>query len=190
MVPMAEVDPDEDSRRRFVVHHYRYDPQRRERRNVVVGAFDNKAEYQARMTEVSAELERRREAGEDVDPSEHVSGTVLESGYQRRSANARLLQRALEHGVHGEALRALWGMELPRSIVPLEAERLPAKIGRALTPWRRSNRGLFPRSAARPTRGQAVWDPETAGCAGSVEAWLTGRSRRPPGFASIDEFLV
>jgi hypothetical protein len=44
---MARVDPDDDSRRRYIVKHYRYDPERRERRHVVVAAFDSRREYKA-----------------------------------------------------------------------------------------------------------------------------------------------
>jgi hypothetical protein len=45
---MAQVDPADDSIKRFIVRHYRYDPERRERRHVVVAAFDNEPEYQVR----------------------------------------------------------------------------------------------------------------------------------------------
>src|SRR5271166_5524637 len=39
--PVGMVDPDDDSICRWVVSHFRYDPARNERRNVVVAAFDN-----------------------------------------------------------------------------------------------------------------------------------------------------
>jgi hypothetical protein len=42
---VAEVDPDDDSIRRFIVRHYRYDPDRHERRHVVVAAFDSEREF-------------------------------------------------------------------------------------------------------------------------------------------------
>jgi hypothetical protein len=35
---MPRVDPQDDSIRRWVVHHYRYDPHRRERRHVLISA--------------------------------------------------------------------------------------------------------------------------------------------------------
>jgi hypothetical protein len=69
-----------DSIERFIVRHYRYDPERRERRHVVVAAFDNEPEFRACMAGVQAEIRRRREAGEPVDPGEHVSGIVHEPG--------------------------------------------------------------------------------------------------------------
>ena len=51
---MAEVDPEDDSIRRFIVRHYQYDPRRHERRHVVIAAFDNEREMWARMEEIGA----------------------------------------------------------------------------------------------------------------------------------------
>lgn len=96
---MAQIDPEADDIRRFVIHHYRYDPKRRERRHVVVAAFDNEPEFLACLNSVRAEIDRRKSRGEPVDPREHASGTVHEAGYRRRAANEHLLRRALRHGV-------------------------------------------------------------------------------------------
>ena len=96
---MAAVDPDDDTVQRYVVWHYRYDPDRHERRQVVVGAFDNESEFDACLDATAATLRRRREIGEAADPREHVSGTVQEPGYRRRQQNGRLLRRAVEHGL-------------------------------------------------------------------------------------------
>ncbi len=95
------------------MNHYRYDPQRHERRYVVVAAFDSELESDACMDEVEAEIERRREAGEDVDPRERVSGTIHEPGSRRRAANGHLIGRALGHGV---SLRSLEGLEWPSNM--------------------------------------------------------------------------
>ena len=110
---MAHVDPDDDSIERFIVCHYRYDPQRRERRHVVVAAFDNERESWACMEGVQAEIRRRQEAGEPVDAREHASGRVYEHGYLRRAANGHLLTRAIKHGATGRWLQEL---ELPSNI--------------------------------------------------------------------------
>src|ERR1700744_486963 len=96
---MAQVDPEDDTINRFIVRHYRYDPQRHERRHVVVAAFDNENEMWVRMQEIAAEIKRRREAGEEVDPREHASGSHHEPGYLRRAANGHLISRAIGHGV-------------------------------------------------------------------------------------------
>ena len=74
---MARVDPDEDSICRWVVWRYRYDPDRRERRNVVVAAFDNAREFHADIEKRVAQLRVCKERGEDVDPTERVFGQML-----------------------------------------------------------------------------------------------------------------
>ena len=117
---MARVDPGDDSIERFIVRHYRYDPQRRERRHVVVAAFDNEPEFRACMQDVHAEIRRRREAGEPVDPCEHVSGTVHEPGYLRRAANGHLVMRAIRHGATGSWIEEL---ELPSNMSVVRSER-------------------------------------------------------------------
>ena len=119
---VARVDPGDDSIERFIVRHYRYDPQRRERRHVVVAAFDKEGEFWACMESVQAEIRRRREAGEPVDPREHASGTVHERGYLRRAANGHLVTRAIRHGVAGRWIEEL---ELPSNMSIAWAERPP-----------------------------------------------------------------
>jgi hypothetical protein len=122
---MARADPGDDSIERFIVRHYRYDPGRRERRHVVVAAFDNEPEFRACMEGVQAEIRRRRGAGEPVDPGEHVSGVVHEPGYLRRAANGHLVRRAIRHGVAGRWIEEL---ELPSNMAVAQAER-PAVPG-------------------------------------------------------------
>ena len=120
---MARVDPGDDSIERFIVRHYRYDPQRRERRHVVVAAFDNEREFRACMEDVQAEITRRRDASEPVDPGEHASGIVHEPGYLRRAANGHLVTRAIRHGASG-----LWieELELPANMGVVRTGRPPA----------------------------------------------------------------
>jgi len=120
---VARVDPGDDSIERFIVRHYRYDPQRRERRHVVVAAFDNEREFRACMEGVQAEIRRRREAGEPADPGEHASGVVYEPGYLRRAANGHLVTRAVRHGAVGRWIEEL---ELPSNMSFVRAERPPA----------------------------------------------------------------
>lgn len=96
---MALVDPEDDSITRFVVMHYRHDPERHERRHVAVAAYDNEIEYEWALDTLSAEIKRARASGEDVDPQEHASGKILQPGHRARAQNGRLVQRAIEHGV-------------------------------------------------------------------------------------------
>lgn len=118
--PVARVDPEDDTVWRFIAQHYRYDPQRRERRHVVVAAFDNRAEYVACVEGIGTEIAQRRERGEPVDPREHASGVVHEPGYLRRSANGHLVTRAIKHGAGGAWLEEL---ELPSNLSLVRAER-------------------------------------------------------------------
>lgn len=110
---MAEVDYDDDEIRRFVVRRYAFDPARRERRHVVVAVVDDQHEFERLFAQHGAELARRRENGEPVDPPEHVSGHVMEPGHLARAAQGHLVRRALEHGVRPERLR---GIGLPHSM--------------------------------------------------------------------------
>ncbi|HEY7263457.1 MAG TPA: hypothetical protein VH589_18460 [Trebonia sp.] len=130
---MARVDPEDDSIERFIVRHYRYDPQRRERRHVVMAAFDNEREFWACLEGVHAEIRSRREAGEPVDPREHASGTVHEPGYLRRAANGHLVTRAIRHGAAGRWIEAL---ELPSNMSVARAQRRPRASDDALLPGR------------------------------------------------------
>jgi hypothetical protein len=98
---VARVDPQDDSIERFIVRHYRFDPRRRERRHVMVAAFDNEPEFRACMDSVREEIQARRDRGERVDPREHASGVVHEPGYLRRAASEHLMRRAISHGATG-----------------------------------------------------------------------------------------
>jgi hypothetical protein len=119
---MPKVNPDDDSIRRWVVWHYRYDRDRSERRNVVVAAFDNRREFRADVEKRSAELRVRKERGEDVDPAERISGQMHEPGYRRMQRNARLLRRAVQHGVVPARTEDL---DLPSNVAVIRAERFP-----------------------------------------------------------------
>lgn len=117
---MGKVDVDDDGIRRFVVRHYRYDPARRERRHVVVAAFDNRREFNACLASVDAEIRKRRAAGERVETTEHASGIVREPGADRLAANGHVLRRAVEHGVDPRPW--LDEMELPRNMALLSSD--------------------------------------------------------------------
>jgi len=110
---VARVDPDDDSICRWIVWHYRYDPDWRERRNVVVAAFDNQQEFDADIQQRAARLRAQKERGETVDPSERISGVVHQPGHRRLQANAHLLRRAIEHGAVPAGVEDL---ELPQNI--------------------------------------------------------------------------
>jgi len=95
---VAAVDPDDDGVERYVVRRYSYDPERRERRHQAIAAFDNKREFRRLLNRLAGDLQRRRDAGEPVDPREHYTGLMLEPGYRHRQQEGRLLRDAIRHG--------------------------------------------------------------------------------------------
>jgi hypothetical protein len=119
---MGQVEPADDSIRRFVVRHYRYDPEWRERRHVVVAAFDNEPEFLACVERVRVGIAQRQARGDQVDPREHASGVVYEPGYLRRAANGHVLRQAIKHGV---AALQFEESELPSNMAVLRADPAP-----------------------------------------------------------------
>jgi hypothetical protein len=117
---VSPVDPENDEITRYIVWHYRYDPDRHERRHQVVAAFDNETEFEACIEAAALDLRRRRESGEAVDPREYVSGVVHKPGERRRQQNARMLTRAWRHGVWLEGAERL---ELPSNVAFLRESR-------------------------------------------------------------------
>jgi hypothetical protein len=118
---MAAVDPDDDSIQRWVVWHFRYDPERKQRRNVVVAAFDNLDEFHADIDQRAAELRNRKDRGETVDRSERIGGKPYEAGHHRLQDNAHLLKRAIGRGVTPPGLTDL---DLPSNVSSVQARRL------------------------------------------------------------------
>ncbi|HUB55342.1 MAG TPA: hypothetical protein VMB04_09285 [Mycobacterium sp.] len=116
---MARVDPDDDSIYRWVVRHYRYDPGRKERRHVVVAAFDNAEEFHADIEQRAAQLRAYKEGRDDIDQADYISGVTRQPGYQRLQRNSRLLKRAIEHGV---APAGVVDVDLPSSVGITRAE--------------------------------------------------------------------
>jgi hypothetical protein len=116
---VAHVDLTDDSIRRYIVRHYRYDPERHERRHVVVAVVDSKREFQAEYERADAALKGRRARGDDVDPREHITGTIREPGDDRRAAHGHLLTRALKHGVRLDD----WvdDLDLPRNVAVMRS---------------------------------------------------------------------
>lgn len=111
---MAIVDPDDDTVLRHVVRHYRYDPDRHERRHVSVAAYSTEPEFDREMDRRAADLAQRRRDDPDTDPQEHISGVSLEPGYRTLQANGRLLQQMMLHGAYDPAVVA--ELDLPSNV--------------------------------------------------------------------------
>jgi hypothetical protein len=60
---VVKVDPTDDTIDRWIVQWYRFDPERHERRQTIVAAFDNAAEMQTEMSRLSHQLRDRKRAG-------------------------------------------------------------------------------------------------------------------------------
>lgn len=114
---MSTVDPQDDSIKRWVIHHYRYDQHRRERRHVLVSAFDNEREFEDCIRELSGEVESQKRA-ERGDQREHVTGTIWEPGHLARAATGHMVRRAIEHGA--DPSRLLASGELPGNMAFLQ----------------------------------------------------------------------
>jgi hypothetical protein len=91
---MTQVDPDDDSIWRITLRHYRYDPERRERRHVDLATFDNEAEFFAELGRRQRDLEQRRQQG-TADPREHYTGLPKEPGYEVRRQKKRRALRVM-----------------------------------------------------------------------------------------------
>ncbi|HEY4152380.1 MAG TPA: hypothetical protein VGM38_03595 [Pseudolysinimonas sp.] len=110
---MAEVDHEDDTKWRWVLHHYRFDPVRRERRNVVVAAYDNENQFDDEF-ESYGETIRAEIAAGARSPEEHISGGTWEPGHLAAAKRGHDVRRAIEHGV--SPVRLLDGQELPQNM--------------------------------------------------------------------------
>ena len=99
----------------------------------MVAAFDNQREFERCLQAVSADIRRRRTAGEPIDAKEYVSGIIREAGDDRRAANGRLVTRAISHGVSPGPW--MEGLALPSNIALLQADDARSR-------WRRRIRRL------------------------------------------------
>lgn len=98
MIALSEVDPNDDSIWRWLLQHYRFDPDRCERRSVVVTAYDTAAEFEAALAAYDHRLTAEIEAG-TRDGREHLSGVTWNPGYHAEQARGRLARDAVRHGV-------------------------------------------------------------------------------------------
>jgi hypothetical protein len=129
---MAEVDPNDDAIRRHVVYHYRYDPERHERRNVAVAAFDNFRECEAFMSKLATDLDHRRRDDPSFDHRETLSAMTLEPGHRARSANGHLIDKMARHGVWHPELVA--GLKLPDNMAIMGVDLGPVDKTDAKSP--------------------------------------------------------
>jgi hypothetical protein len=89
---VPQVDPTDDTIERYIVRRYAYDATRRERRHVVVGAFDNEAEGLHCVAEAHTDLLERRAAGL-ADDREHITMVFEGPGYAERIRARRIEEK-------------------------------------------------------------------------------------------------
>jgi hypothetical protein len=77
---MASIDANDDTKTRWIVYHYRYDPERRERRDVAVACFDNRKEFRRFLEEAGRKLQDAKNAG-TAEAKEHIIGRPRQAGY-------------------------------------------------------------------------------------------------------------
>ncbi len=72
---MTRADPEDDSIERWVAFHYLYDPERSERRNVIVDAFNSDADFRDLLDRAGSELRALRTIWSGL----HAPGAILSS---------------------------------------------------------------------------------------------------------------
>lgn len=95
------------------MRQYKYDPDRRERRHVTLGAFDSEREFKAAFDRAQQELLAARE-DDGGDRREYISGSRLDPGDRARARVGRFVRRSMEHGVDPWA--SVTEEELPHNI--------------------------------------------------------------------------
>lgn len=78
-----EVDVKDDSLDRWYVNHYKYDPERKQVRHVLLKTFSNQKGQMKYFNMVNEELQARKMV-EEVPRHEHISGGHYEPGYHAR----------------------------------------------------------------------------------------------------------
>jgi len=92
---VAEIDPFDDSKVRYVIRRHQFDPNTNHFRWLFEKAYDNRREYEKKLSEAFEELDVRRLVS-DVDPKEQLKGERLKIGHFSSSASRRA--RRLEQG--------------------------------------------------------------------------------------------
>ena len=89
-----EVDVKDDSLDRWYVSHKKYDPERKEVRNVLLKAFSNQKGQMKYFNLVNKELQARKLVDE-VPRYEHIMGGRYEAGYHARIRENRRQNRGV-----------------------------------------------------------------------------------------------
>jgi hypothetical protein len=77
---VAEVDPGDDGRSRWILQWFRFDPERNERRRVTVAAYSRKREFDREFRKLQADLNVLKSEGRAEDV-EYICGVKHGRGY-------------------------------------------------------------------------------------------------------------
>ncbi len=94
---MSELDPEDDTQDCFVVQHFRFDPQRSERRLQVVSAFTTKREALRDLRRRQRELAKLQESG-IAEQREYLCSGPRRAGQKVRAAQTRIELRKMRSG--------------------------------------------------------------------------------------------
>jgi hypothetical protein len=119
---MASIDANDDTKRRWIVYHFRYVPERRQHRRVVIACFDKRREWRRFIDQARRQLQEAKEAG-TADTRQQISGVERPAGYDRVWKDVR------EHRPISTTLTR-WGNPVPGLPQPLTSE-LPSAFVRA-----------------------------------------------------------
>jgi hypothetical protein len=89
---MGFIDANDDTKGRWIVYHYRYDPERRERRHVIVACFDKKKDWLRFFDQTAKLLQEEKEAG-TAESKEWISGSKRPAGHDRALREFREARR-------------------------------------------------------------------------------------------------
>jgi hypothetical protein len=124
---VARVDHEDDTIWRWVIQHYRFDPERRERRNVIVAAYDSQTEFEAEFARY-VEMIRGEIVAGSRSPHENLSGITLEPGHLAAAARGHHVRRAIEHGVSPERILSTGPLPSDMAVLTFTKDEIATEV--------------------------------------------------------------
>lgn len=102
---MSEIDISDDSLTRYVVKHYKFDPSTKHFIHLELMAFDNKKEFEMKISELGKSLKHLQDSHE-VTSKEYIYGAIYKPGHFDQTNQMHLVKRMIRHGVNPNAYLA------------------------------------------------------------------------------------
>lgn len=109
---LPEVDPHDEAIRRWVVQHYRFDPERHEHRIVTVAAYDNEADFEAAVEALRGVMRARVDSRDRIAPNTSAAWSGRRATRPNRRAGAPSGRRCTMAWIRGECR---WRARCPRT---------------------------------------------------------------------------